>query len=59
MKHAYAMPFGASLEPGGGVTFRLWAPDAEAVELVIASGPGEGAAAMEPQAGWLVPAAPA
>ncbi|MFZ2662992.1 MAG: malto-oligosyltrehalose trehalohydrolase [Rhodoferax sp.] len=33
MKHAHDMPFGASLLPGGGVRFALWAPGAEQVML--------------------------
>lgn len=33
MKCAYAMPFGASVLPGGGVRFALWAPGVETVVL--------------------------
>ncbi|MGL4964935.1 MAG: malto-oligosyltrehalose trehalohydrolase [Inquilinus sp.] len=32
---AHAMPFGAELRPDGGTRFRLWAPDAEAVTLLL------------------------
>jgi malto-oligosyltrehalose trehalohydrolase len=35
----HAMPFGAALRPGGGVCFRLWAPDARRVALRL-EGPG-------------------
>src|SRR5690606_24475087 len=35
MKRAHAMPFGAQVLPGGGVHFRLWAPDARQVALVL------------------------
>jgi malto-oligosyltrehalose trehalohydrolase len=31
----FAMPFGAELFPGGGVRFRLWAPGAGGVEVVL------------------------
>ena len=31
----FAPRFGPRLEPGGGVTFRLWAPAAKQVELVL------------------------
>jgi maltooligosyltrehalose trehalohydrolase len=34
------MPFGASVLPGGGVRFRLWAPDARSVELVLSAQAG-------------------
>lgn len=33
--HVWPLPFGASLMPGGGVRFRLWAPEANQVELVV------------------------
>jgi len=33
MKHTHSMPFGAELLEGGGVRFRLWAPDAHSVTL--------------------------
>jgi 1,4-alpha-glucan branching enzyme/maltooligosyltrehalose trehalohydrolase len=33
--HAHAMRFGAQLREGGGVDFRLWAPGARRVELVL------------------------
>jgi maltooligosyltrehalose trehalohydrolase len=34
MRRAYSMPFGAQVTPRG-VRFRLWAPDAQSVELVL------------------------
>ena len=44
-----AQRFGPRLEPGGGVTFRLWAPAAKSVALT-----GDATAAMVPQAGgWF------
>jgi 1,4-alpha-glucan branching enzyme/maltooligosyltrehalose trehalohydrolase len=33
--HAFGMPFGASFLPQGGVRFRLWAPQARRVELLV------------------------
>lgn len=41
----HAMPFGAAVE-SGGVRFRLWAPDAAKVELLLAEGEGERCLAM-------------
>src|SRR4051794_26448215 len=38
MRHTHDMPFGAALRPGGGVRFRLWAPAAERVDLVLIEG---------------------
>ena len=38
MRHAHAMPFGASVREGG-VRFRLWAPAARRVELLLRDGP--------------------
>ncbi len=32
---AHAMPFGAELRPDGSTRFRLWAPDVEAVALLL------------------------
>jgi maltooligosyltrehalose trehalohydrolase len=40
MRSRHEMPFGASLAPGGGVTFRLWAPAAKRAELALDAGPG-------------------
>ncbi|RZI83986.1 MAG: malto-oligosyltrehalose trehalohydrolase [Rubrivivax sp.] len=34
-RHAHAMRFGATLREDGGVDFRLWAPGAKRVELVL------------------------
>ncbi|CAH0355676.1 malto-oligosyltrehalose trehalohydrolase [Aquabacterium sp. CECT 9606] len=34
-RHAHAMRFGAQVREGGGVDFRLWAPGAKRVELVL------------------------
>ena len=38
-KRRHEMPFGAQLLPDGRVRFRLWAPAAERVELVLESSP--------------------
>jgi maltooligosyltrehalose trehalohydrolase len=35
--HGHAMPFGAEVQARGGVRFRLWAPGARTVDLVIAN----------------------
>ena len=35
MRRAHHMPFGAELTPAGHVRFRLWAPAAAGVELVL------------------------
>jgi len=40
--HAHAMRFGASVRPQGGVDFRLWAPGANRVELVLMLKVGDG-----------------
>jgi malto-oligosyltrehalose trehalohydrolase len=42
------MPFGAEVLPGGGVRFRLWAPGAKKVELVL----GERRLPMPAAQGW-------
>lgn len=41
------MPFGADLLAGGGAEFRLWAPHAKSVSLVMESGPEQSPVAME------------
>ncbi|TVQ87177.1 MAG: malto-oligosyltrehalose trehalohydrolase [Chromatiaceae bacterium] len=56
------MPFGAEVQPaGGGVRFRLWAPAAARIDLLLDQGRGEEALAMSAGAdGWFeltVPAA--
>lgn len=45
MSSSHAMPFGARLRTGGGVDFRLWAPEAPQATLLHAPGPG---AALQP-----------
>ncbi|MDH4060123.1 MAG: malto-oligosyltrehalose trehalohydrolase [Aquincola sp.] len=35
VKRQHDMPFGATLRPGGGARFRLWAPSARRVELLL------------------------
>ncbi|HLL17691.1 MAG TPA: malto-oligosyltrehalose trehalohydrolase, partial [Rubrivivax sp.] len=57
MQHVHAMPFGATLLPGGGARFALWAPAARSVELVLPSGSGAPvvtAAANAKDEGWYV-----
>ena len=54
MKRAHAMPFGAVLWPGGGARFRLWAPSAKRVDLVLDGGPSAGESPMRGQPdGWF------
>src|SRR5262249_28318606 len=38
-RHAHAMPFGAELRADGAVRFRLWAPTATRVELLLQASP--------------------
>jgi len=40
MQRRHAMPFGAELDPEGGVDFRLWAPDHDGITLELEVGPG-------------------
>ncbi len=48
------MPFGASILAGGGVRFRLWAPAAQSVELLIAESEAERCSPLAPGArGWF------
>ena len=44
MRCLHDMPFGAQLQPGGGVRFRLWAPAASQVQLALYSDLGGPAA---------------
>src|SRR5690606_36641023 len=54
MRRAHAMPFGAETRPGGGVRFRLWAPDVDAVSLLLEGPDGQRTLAMEPLPdGWF------
>src|SRR5215468_3553309 len=39
MRFAHAMPFGAEIRADGAVRFRLWAPSASRVELMLDSSP--------------------
>lgn len=53
MRFAHRMPFGAQLAEGGGVHFRLWAPDAERVTLLLHEADGEAERPMPlTQDGW-------
>jgi maltooligosyltrehalose trehalohydrolase len=50
----HRMPFGAETLPGGGIRFRLWAPDAEAVHICLESGGSEYLLAMPRlEGGWF------
>jgi maltooligosyltrehalose trehalohydrolase len=48
MRCAHAMPFGAELRADGSVRFRLWAPSARRVEVVLLHSADEGAAEALP-----------
>ncbi len=50
MKRSHAMPFGAALLEGGGTRFRLWAPGAPRVDLMLAQGAPRPMNALE--RGW-------
>jgi maltooligosyltrehalose trehalohydrolase len=45
------MPFGAEVLPDGRTRFRLWAPSASAIELVLADGRGSRVMSMPKQSG--------
>jgi maltooligosyltrehalose trehalohydrolase len=56
VRRRHQMPFGAELTPTGEVRFRLWAPAARSVELVLydAQGAARHTAALQPLAGgWF------
>ena len=67
MKRRHDMPFGAELRQDGTTRFRLWAPGAKRVELVIglndgSKGAGSGLAMAAQPGGWyerVVPETPA
>ena len=53
MKRIHDMSFGSRRTERGGGLFRLWAPSAKRVDLVLSTGPDAGDHAMEAQAdGW-------
>lgn len=53
MKRAHGMPFGAEVLPGGGTRFRLWAPSARRIELVLDPDGAPRLHAMAPEPdGW-------
>lgn len=59
-RHAYRMPFGAELTADGNVRFRLWAPAARSVDLVLYEGSEPRLLPMRPvRAGWFELATPA
>lgn len=53
-RRSHEMPFGAQLMPDGRVRFRLWAPAARRVELVLYEGSATRTEALEPRPdGWF------
>lgn len=50
--HAHAMPFGAEIQPGGAVRFRLWAPARKRVAVVLEDS-GETLPMARDHAGWF------
>ena len=61
MRRRHAMPFGAQMEAGGVTRFRLWAPAAREVGLLLSqAGDAESAVAMPAHdAGWFEASVPA
>ncbi len=54
LRRRHRMPFGAETGDGGGTRFRLWAPAARAVDLVIESEPVRAPLAMDAAGeGWF------
>ena len=54
MQHHHPMPFGAEVQDGGRVRFRLWAPDATRVDLCIETDSDSSLLAMHPEPdGWF------
>lgn len=54
MRRRHRMPFGAEVQPGGGVRFRLWAPAAHTVALCLEQRPVGGERAMDSVGGgWF------
>ncbi len=54
MKRRHDMPFGAQQLPGGGARFRLWAPGATQVDLMVGANANAEATPMRPFAdGWF------
>ncbi len=51
MKHCHAMPFGATVLDDGSVQFRLWAPAARGVDLVLESDGSQ--LPMAERGGWF------
>jgi len=60
MKHRHEMPFGAAFRESGATQFRLWAPGARRVDLVLAQDRRRAELAMPAlEAGWFEAAADA
>jgi len=58
-RRRHAMPFGAQLQNDGTVRFRLWAPTAQRVELVIAEKAATGEPMQQLDGGWFERVLPA
>ncbi|WP_418320909.1 malto-oligosyltrehalose trehalohydrolase [Piscinibacter sakaiensis] len=52
MKHVHQMPFGARLESDGSAVFRLWAPSASTIELIVDGNDGSPVAMDRQPDGW-------
>lgn len=53
MKRSHSMPFGAEVRPDGSVRFRLWAPTAQRVDLLLEGGKPERLALGKLEQGWF------
>ena len=53
MRRSHAMPFGAELGADGSVRFRLWAPEAQAVELCFGEETGRHLRLNRLEQGWF------
>lgn len=53
MKRSHAMPFGAQVREDSSVRFRLWAPQAQVVELSLDEGTGRHVHLDQLDQGWF------
>ena len=53
MVRSHSMPFGAELSQGGGVRFRLWAPNVQRVDLCLENEKQERFPLAKPEQGWF------
>jgi len=51
-QRCHDMPFGAQLLPGGGARFRLWAPSAQRVDLLLGAPPAQPLPMRPLDGGW-------